>query len=119
MKMRKVKPMPTIAPAKSKAKRTYKLQGFDSVDQFLAACREHDFIAQRHKYAYKGTRYHIITCRVKNPANINEKTGEPIIVTAWHLLDADETCQITEGSVLGIDLGLIYTQIDEFLDQAS
>ena len=118
MKMRKVKQMPTIAPAKPKATGTQKLQGFDSVEQFMEKCKECGMTAEKSLYSHKGNVYSLITTRMNNPVACDEN-GNKIIAMSWHLLDSNETKQIAEGCVRGRDAEVLYADIDKVLDKVS
>lgn len=118
MKRKKVKQMPVITPIKKLPKGAYKLQGFDSVEQFMDKCKECGMIAEKSLYSHKGNVYSLITTRVNNPAACDQN-GNPIVAMSWHLLDRNETKQIAEGCIRGRDAEVLYADIDKAMEKAS
>ena len=116
--MRKVKQMQVIASVKEVPKGTYKLQGFDSVEQFMEKCKECGMTAEKSLYSHKGHVYSLVTTRVNNPVACDQN-GSLIIAMSWHLLDHNETKQIAEGCVRGRNAEVLYADIDKVLEKAS
>lgn len=102
-------PMPCARPLSNQSNKSMKLNGFDSVKQFMEACEANGFKTKKFPYQFNGKPFVVIT--------VQSLTNLPVV--SWHLLNGDETTEITSGLCLEKDHFDIYEQITKELQKVS